>query len=71
MVEAAVDQGSNRTTAMDNPRKTIARMMVSWKRVFSAPRLVRTVDWAEPNSPPLPSLTCAKIISTRTNEITS
>ena len=63
--------GQRRTTMIERTIKTAERIMVNWKSVFSAPRRVRTVDWAEPKRPPLPSLTCARMVSTNTADTSS
>ena len=39
------------TLIMETTMKRTERAMVNWKRVFSRPRRVRTVDWALPNKP--------------------
>jgi hypothetical protein len=45
---------------MEMPRNTAAKIIVNWNRVFSNPRLVRTVEPPDPKSPAL-SLTCRRI----------
>jgi hypothetical protein len=57
-----------RTLMIEMTTNAMARKIVNWNRVFSIPRRVRTVDEAEPNKPPPPSLTCRRIITTNRME---
>ena len=59
------------TLMIDITTNATERKMVSWKRVFSKPRRVRMVEEAEPNSPPPPSFTCARMTTTRSIETSS